>query len=173
MGNHRGITITPTVGKLIEHIAINESPDLEQSDMQFGFTAGLSPVMASLCVTEIVNEAANQGENVELTGLDVQKAFDTVNHTIMIQTLHHQGLPIQWINVVDSLYTDVTEFVEWEGCKSREYPVRQGVRQGGVASTHIFKTQGENLQQRLATSGLGCHVRGLYLGSATCAEPWD
>ena len=170
MGNHRGITITPTIGKLVEHVTVKEAPLPEQSDLQFGFTEGLSPVMASLCLTEVACEAHNEGEELVLTGLDVQKAFDTVNHVIMLQTLHQNGLPLQWWRLVDSLYTDAVEYVEWEGCKSHEYTVRQGVRQGGVMSTHLFKIQSNRLLELLKNSGLGCQVRGIYLGCPTCAD---
>ena len=64
-----------------------------------------------------------------------------MNHTIMLQTLYQNGLPLQWWWLVDSLYTDAVKYVEWEGCKSHEYTVRQGVRQGGVMLTHLFKIQ--------------------------------
>ena len=55
MSNHRGITITSLLGKVIEKL-LQEDTDASilstQNDLQFGFTKGLSPTMASLCLTE-------------------------------------------------------------------------------------------------------------------------
>ncbi len=47
-------------GKVLEHLILGKTKDrfkVEQSDLQFGFTEGLSPVMASLCLTKDIVES--------------------------------------------------------------------------------------------------------------------
>ena len=51
MGNYIGITVSSTFGKLFEYSILGKL-NLNQSDQQFGFTSGLSPVMAGLLVSE-------------------------------------------------------------------------------------------------------------------------
>ena len=56
MGNYRGITVSSTFRKLFEYSLLSKL-NLPQSDHQFGFTSGLSPVMAGLLVNETKSEA--------------------------------------------------------------------------------------------------------------------
>ena len=53
MDNYRGITVTPIFTKLFELVILPklESP-FDQSSLQFGFTAGISMLLAALIVTE-------------------------------------------------------------------------------------------------------------------------
>ncbi|CAC5397364.1 unnamed protein product [Mytilus coruscus] len=50
--NYRGITVTSALGKIFEYAILDKMTELNnsQSDLQFGFTQGLSPIMAALLV---------------------------------------------------------------------------------------------------------------------------
>ena len=70
--NYRGITITPILSKMMEHIFLNRIKDtLQQNPLQFGFTKGLSPTLAVLCVTEIISDAIDNSSSLYLLALDV------------------------------------------------------------------------------------------------------
>ena len=61
--NYRGITITNTIGKLLEHIILNRiKPQLDthQSNLQKGFMKGCSSTNATLLVTELINDAKDE-----------------------------------------------------------------------------------------------------------------
>ena len=53
--NYRGITITSVHGKVFEYILLEKTTIAKdgQSNMQFGFTEGLSPNMAALILSEV------------------------------------------------------------------------------------------------------------------------
>ena len=53
--NYRGITVTSVLGKKFEYALLEKMPKLNnnQSDLQFGFTRELSPIMAALIVSEV------------------------------------------------------------------------------------------------------------------------
>ncbi len=51
-----------------------------------------------------------------------------------------------------------------------KYIVRQGVRQGGILSTHHYKNYINKLLKMFETSGLGVTIGSLYLGAPTCAD---
>ena len=55
--------------------------------MQFGFTEGLSPLMASLLISEGKAESSDQKSTVYMATLDSQKAFDVVHHSILLDNL--------------------------------------------------------------------------------------
>ena len=173
MGNYRGITITATLGKIIEHILQETSkPALGQltSGLQFGFTAGRSPSMATLCLTEVIANAKDLKEPLYVATLDAQKAFDVVCHDKLKLKLFHAGVRnTNWL-MIDSLYTDCKEVVRWQGNYSDPYNVHQGVRQGGVLSTCLYKEYVNPLLIDTQKSNLGVSIGNIYLGIPTCAD---
>jgi len=172
-GNHRGITITPVLGKILEHILEDISrPGLGGSNsyLQFGFTEGKSPSMATLCLTEAAAQAKDEAQPLYVATLDAQKAFDVVDHDLLKLKLHHTGVRgPQWL-IIDNLYSNCSETVRWRGSYSRPYKVTQGVRQGGVLSTSLYKEYVNPLLTDFERSGVGLHIGGIYLGSPTCAD---
>ena len=62
--NHRGLTITAIPGKVLEHMLKLRYDKVllqNQSSLQFGFTQGLTPGLASLLITEAAAEAHELG----------------------------------------------------------------------------------------------------------------
>ncbi len=68
-----------------------------KSNLQFGFTENLSSTMAAICFTETLGIL---GHELMRETQDVQKAFDVVNHSILLQSLYlgdahyHGGMPL-------------------------------------------------------------------------------
>ncbi len=126
--------------------------------------------MASLCLSEAVAEAKENGEELFVTTLDASKAFDVVAHNILKRKLCHTGMESNLWQLLDSLYTDCSETVRWQGEYGEAYQVSQGVRQGGTMSPHLYKTYVNSLLKRLETAGLGLIIGDLYMGTPTCAD---
>ena len=61
------ITVTSIFGKLFEYALLNKF-EYSQSDMQFRFTEGLSPMMTSLLVSEAKAESSDQKSRVYVYG---------------------------------------------------------------------------------------------------------
>ncbi|VDH93282.1 Hypothetical predicted protein [Mytilus galloprovincialis] len=62
MDNYRGIAVTPVISKLFECTILPRlTLNFDQSSLQFGFTKGLSMLMASLIITEARAEGVRQG----------------------------------------------------------------------------------------------------------------
>ena len=64
----------------------------DQSDMQVGFTKGMTPTMAALLLSEADNDARTQKKPLYLATLDAKKAFDVVDHTIPLNNIYEQGI---------------------------------------------------------------------------------
>ena len=169
MGNYRGITVSSVFGKLFEY-AILSKMDLPQSDHQFGFTSGLSPIMAGLLVSEAKAEAIQNKQPLFLATIDSQKAFDVVHHKILLdklsQTCIHKDI---WI-IIKNLYSGITSKVKWLGECSDGFPVMQGVKQGGILSTHLYKTYIDPLLKTLNSKRLGLYLGTVYIGVPTVAD---
>jgi hypothetical protein len=171
--NYRGITITGLIGKIIEHLlqtSTQEALGREASHLQFGFTPGLSPTMASLCLTEAIADAKKEKKELFVAALDAQKAFDVVNHEKLKFKLYCAGVKGTTWRLLDNLYCGISEEVRWCGSFSRSFQVFKGVRQGGVMSTTLYKLFINQVLMQLQSSAICYHLGNIYIGSPTCAD---
>ena len=61
--------------------------------------------------------------------LDSQKAFDVVDHSILLDKLFDKDINDNAWLVIKDLYQDITSKVKWVGGLSDSFPINQGVRQ--------------------------------------------
>ena len=57
------------------------------NDLQFGFMKYRSTYMALIEAVDVVTNALDRGETVVVVSLDLCKAFDTVNHMILMEKI--------------------------------------------------------------------------------------
>ena len=170
MSNHRGITITPVLGKVLEHVMKERLESyLPTHTLQYGFTRGCAPNMAAVCVTEAMSAASARNPLIIVT-LDVEKAFDTVNHDILLQKVYSANAPLNICATISALYDAPEEYVVLNGLVSRKYSVGQGVRQGGVLSTPLYKLYIDDLLHQLQREGDGLFMGAGFAGCPTCAD---
>ena len=168
--NYRGITITPILSKLLEHILLSRVESaFAQQDLQYGFTKGMAPAFASLIVTEALAEARDRKTPLYLVTLDVKKAFDVVDHASLMRKLYSPDAdPNTWTIMKQNLESNSQ--VRLQGRFGKPFPVRQGVGQGKILSTHNYKVYANGLLVDLSTSKLGLMIGGLYIGCPVCAD---
>ena len=68
------------------------------------------------------------------------------------------------------MYTQATSSVRWGQRVSAPFPVKQGVRQGGIISTIHYKLFNNDLLHVIEESGIGATIGCLYCGAPTCAD---
>ena len=169
MGNYRGITVSATFGKLFEYTVLNKL-NIEQSGHQFRFTKGLSPNMAALLIREAKAEARQNNDQLYLATLDAQKVFDVVHHTILVGRLAELGIRNDIWLIIKDLYSEFSSGVKWLGDCSDSFAVNQGVRQGAILSTHLYKVYVNLLLDILKDKRLGFCLGTVYIGSPTVAN---
>ena len=170
--NYRGITITPVLSKLMEHVILSRiSYNQLQSPLQYGFTKGLSPTMAVLVVTEAISDAVDRHAPLYIAALDVKKAFDVVHHPSLLHKLFHQSSVCNstW-NYIKNNNLNTEARVKLQGTLGDPFTVNQGVGQGKILSTFNYKLYINDLLCQLSRSDFGSHVGTDYLGAPTCAD---
>ena len=140
--NYRGISVTPVILKIVEHIlSSRHNPSLQttQSRLQKGFTENTSSMNAAMILSECIQESKQQKKPLFVAALDVQKAFDVVDHDSLLRKLYLDGISgDDWLLMKD-LYTNMSAKVKWDGFLSSTVVIRQGVRQGGILSAPHYK----------------------------------
>jgi len=98
--------------------------------MQFGFQRGLSTYMALLDLQMNISVAINQNKFLLGVFFDISKAFDTVNHDLLIKKLEYFGIR----GVAKSWFIDYlknrSQYVFFKGTASPALDVTCGVPQG-------------------------------------------
>ncbi|VDI63084.1 Hypothetical predicted protein [Mytilus galloprovincialis] len=79
-------------------------------------------------------------------------------------------IPLDIWEIIYEMYHDLTSRIKWKGKYSTSFPIRQGVRQGGILPTHFYKAYIEDLLIQLEESNVGLHLGTNYFGCPTCAD---
>jgi len=89
-------------------------------------------------LTTVLNNSLDVGEKVLCVFVDLAKAFDTVDHNIMIETLEKAGVRGITLNLFKSYLSDRTQCVRVVDSISGEEIVEFGVPQGTVLGPILF-----------------------------------
>ena len=73
-----------------------------------------------------------------IISIDVEKAFDKIQHPFMIKTLQKMGIEGTFLNIVKAIYDKPTTSIILNGEKLKAFPLRSGTRQGGPLSPLLF-----------------------------------
>ena len=73
-----------------------------------------------------------------IISIDVEKAFDKIQHPFMIKTLQKMDIEGTYLNTVKAIYDKPTANIILSGEKLKAFPVRSGTRQGCPLSPLSF-----------------------------------
>ena len=107
-------------------------------NLQFGFRQKHSTSHALISLIEKIKQTIDKGNLACGVLSDLKKAFDTVNHTILLQKLEHhgiRGISLQWFK---SYLTDRKQYVSVFGNTSETLEIKYGVPQGSVLGPLLF-----------------------------------
>ena len=105
---------------------------------QFGFQKNCSTDYAIL---ELINEITSSFEKGRYTlgvFIDLSKAFDTVNHNILLQKLKHYGTTGNILKWLHSYLTNRKQYVSYNGNGTKYQEITCGVPQGSILGPLLF-----------------------------------
>lgn len=155
----RGISISAVLSKVFEKCIFDRYQQFFQSsDNQFGFKKGIGCSHAIHTVKSVVNHFVNQGSTVNICALDLRKAFDKLNHYGLFIKLMDRMLPVQALCTIEYWFSVCYTSVRWNDKLSTFFPLKCGVRQGGILSPYFFALYIDGLVKTVQDCGLGCQI---------------
>lgn len=141
----RPVSILPILSKILEKIMqVQFQEHLSKnkiiSPYQSGFRSGHSCETALLKITDDIIDAWDKGKLTCLVLLDYSRAFDTLNHDLLISKLRYVGLSEDSVNLFSSYLRNRFQAVEYEGRLSGWLPINRGVPQGSMLSPLLYNT---------------------------------
>ena len=140
--NWRPITQTCIPAKLLEKLVANrllEYFDANNiwSKKQFGFRKGYSAQKAIFELLCDIHLSLNSNDIMGLLFLDISKAFDSIDHNMLLRKLKHISLAGNSLNWFQS-YLDRKQVVRLNGKMSKPVKFRYGIPQGSCLGPTLF-----------------------------------
>ena len=88
----------------------------------------------------------------------------------MMRRLYHLGVQDKHRTLINSLHTNASSAVKFNGLVSDIFEIQQGEDQGGVLSADLYKIYVDPLLHRLKHSGLGMKIGNIQCPASACAD---
>jgi len=141
--NYRPISLLPNFSKILEKVMANRLTFFLESNKllceeQFGFRKSHSTLHPLVHFLNKISEAKNQNKYSIAIFCDLSKAFDTVDHQILIKKLYNlgvHGIELDWFR---NYLTNRKQFVYLNGKTSSLMNILIGVPQGSILGPLLF-----------------------------------
>ena len=141
--NYRPISLLPNFSKFFERMMhyritafLNEHNIL--SDSQFGFRKKHSTSLALIHLMNMLSTSIDNGKPTIGVFLDLSKAFDTLDHNILVSKLECYGIRGLCLDWIKSYLTNRKQFVQFNDSASTEQIITCGVPQGSILGPLFF-----------------------------------
>ena len=139
--NYRPITIMGTFAKILDSIVAAKLTLMLVSRVigeQHGFLEGRSTLTNLIFYTDDISNSLNSCRQVDSVYLDFSKAFDSVNHSLLLSKLKNFGLSRIMLNWLGFYLIGRTSVVRLKGNLSDPFVVNSGVPQGSHLGPFLF-----------------------------------
>ena len=141
--NYRPISVLPVISKILEKIMYIRLIDHCESnnlltDCQYGFRKGKSTESAITTFKDHILQSFDKREFTLSIFLDLSKAFDTIDHEILLKKLEYYGIRGVALNWFRSYLENRSQFVVYNSIKSIKQLISYGVPQGSILDPLLF-----------------------------------
>ncbi|WMV14275.1 hypothetical protein MTR67_007660 [Solanum verrucosum] len=129
---------------------------------------------AALIATECIDSRTKGGTSGIMCKLDIQKAYDHVNWTFLLNTLQQIGFGSKWVKWIEFCIKTVRFSVlvngEPVGIFTSERGLRRGLRQGDPLSPFLFILAMEGFDSMMRIASQNRWIRGFQVGGRVGEE---
>ncbi|WP_223119964.1 reverse transcriptase domain-containing protein, partial [Salmonella sp. S146_54837] len=105
---------------------------------QYGFRPEHSTELALADVIDKLYNSLDQNKTCIGVFLDLSKAFDTIDHAILLSKLHHYGIRGTTLNWIDSYISNRYQYTSYKNTNSHLAGIQCGVPQGSILGPLLF-----------------------------------
>lgn len=155
----------------IIHNRIRPQSDDQLGESQFGFRSGMGTREALFALNVLVQKCRDMQNDVILCFIDYEKAFDRVQHDILLQRLIDVGLDGKDIRIIKNLYWNQRATIRVENTETDSLEICRGVRQGCILSPLLFNLYSEAIiSEALEELDVGVKVNGKVVNNLRYAD---
>ena len=141
--NYRPISVLPVISKIFEMANHEQLSDYFTTNslfckQQYGFMKNASTELAAL---ELIDRLLNQLNAQKIPTnlyLDLSKAFDSINHDILLDKLRYYGVTDGSIQLLKSYLSNRKQYVQIDGVMSSMQYIQTGIPQGSIVGPLLF-----------------------------------
>lgn len=159
-GSYRPIAITSVLYRLFMQVVRNRlqtwaEKEVILGELQNGFRWGRRLEDNLFVLTQAIEIAQMEVRPLYLCFLDVNKAYDTVDHSKLWRQLAGLGLSREWIGLIREVYRGTEVVTEWQHETTAPVACSRGLRQGCPLSPLLFMLYIAGMERKLQESGEG------------------
>ena len=143
INNYRPISVLPVISKVFETVIFDQLTEYFTinnlfSSQQYGFRKNASTELAAL---ELIDRLLTQLHDFKIPinfYMDLSKAFDSLNHNILLQKLTYYGIRNSAITLLKSYLSNRKQYVQIDDVSSSMLSINTGVPQGSIVGPLLF-----------------------------------
>lgn len=141
--NYRPISVLPAFSKILEAVIKSRIMSFLTKnsifcDKQHRFLSGRSTGTALTELFSAVARAFDEGEKCGLSACDLSKAFDSIDHVVLLSKLNYYGIRGVALDLMKSYLTNRTQRVLSDDETSNTERIEFGVPQGSILEPLLF-----------------------------------
>lgn len=143
INNYRPVSLLPTFSKILEKIVYKRLysyfiTNNILTESQYGFRKSRSTNLALLELQNRIIHYLSKNEFCVGFFVDLSKAFDTLNHSILLSKMAHYGVRGTALSWFESYLKDRSQFIEIDKVSSHRQNISCGVPQGSILGPLLF-----------------------------------
>ena len=139
--NYRPIALINNFSKVFEFVIYKQiffQVKNSLTEVQHGFYPGRSSTTNLCALTQYISSSIDSGFQTDVIYLDLSKAFDKLDHSILLTKLSNMGCTPRVVEFFSSYLCNRKQYVFVHGFSSEEFIATSGVPQGSVLGPLLF-----------------------------------
>ena len=143
VNNYRGISLLPILNKVIEKVIFGQIEKFlyttkQYDELQFGYRRHYGTQDALCKFLSITSKALDRNQLVIAVFLDVAKAFDSINHRLLLYKIEKMGIRGDVLKLLENYLKNRQQFVRIGTDVSNSHDIFKGVAQGSNGGPDLF-----------------------------------
>ena len=143
ISDFRPISVTPILSRMTEKLLVKTwiKPCLHDQELndQFAYKNTGSTTCAAIKLIEHITASLDKGnEYVRCIFIDFSKAFDTIDHGVLISKLNNLEIPQNIKNWVIHFLTGRSQMVKYNSSFSKKIETNRGIVQGSAIGPYLY-----------------------------------